>query len=348
MFGKQLASFFRNRISLIVLAVVALSGGILWSVFAARTKRLTIPTGLRRKYDFIYKTTMRDGLPFMKVRLANHPPIVAVADTGSTYLNVAHHGCRQCARHDGVYHGDINPDHKYGVEYGSQKDVVSPVVHELVLCPNDRKVKVPLFTTVKRTNFQSNLNIFGLLRRPNGVLAHAMNPNSSLLVTFRDNDTGFVAGISNQEIDKISIPLHVTPLVKTSRLPYFVVEVVDMTMGDYSFRRQPKYLVIDTGSNMTSFAPRLFDELMDQMDESSQPLQFQLKSGGSLPLKCPTTSGPPILSIAQSRLYWKNSASLMIDDDLGILASQSQVAILGAYALQNKTFIFQNRSMVFG
>lgn len=293
--------------------------------------------------------SMREGVPMIKINVNNNRLIV-IFDTGSSALNVAGSNCKSCFKGHGSYNLKNNNllTNTQRIEYGSQIDDVIQTKDTLILdLPNNKKrrIDVPLFVTVKRQsgeNGSSNNNVLGGMLRYNSVSSYMLPENYKLVIDLK-SENRYIAGFSNLKVKAMiddlmsnSVQLNRIQLIHSVSLPYYVCRVHGIASGVYSSKQITK-AIIDTGSNYMSLPPKVYDNVMKQINKSLRPsLTIQFSDNVSM-------------RFDSSNLMWQNSADAMIDDDTDALSSQfyKNTMIIGCHALQGRLLFFDKDEFAF-
>ena len=290
----------------------------------------------RRPFLFRLPVHFSGQCPMVVVAIAGQrTPFLCVADTGSRFLNVSADTCGACDTSSGVYVGtarqfDAAPTER--IEYGTQHDTVKKVTGSVQLHAGGPLLGTDIHVTVERVLAVSNYNVLGLFRGQNSFLSAAMPPDAALYIRFYgpggDFGRGFVAGIEPYILPSLrSHAIVDTPFVSTSVGCYIVALTGVRLDGRPVEASVPKFLLLDTGSNMTSFPAPLFRELLPGLlGKRTLTLEIDFQP----------------VHIAASLYHSDDAANagLMVDDDLSVLGDSPLYAILGAHAMQGMNLVF--------
>ena len=282
-------------------------------------------------YHFKIPFVMQSGIPLIAVRVMSQRDIfVCVADTGSMHLNISSSVCRRC---DGKY-GSYAPTEELlaapteELRYGTQHDVVSKVNDLIQLHLGTAAFPIPVHVAVRRDKALSNYNVFGLLdaRDDNEGLASAILGDQNELIVRFGTPTGIVAGVNLAAARRFqSRASAVARLIKSS-LGFYIVRLTGLWAGDVKVPTTAQLVIVDTGSNMTSF-PRTTYSVLAPLLQHGQPLTLELDGQA--------------VRIQSRHLFWENSRMLMLDDDLSVLGrNASDYMILGSYCMQGHQLLF--------
>jgi hypothetical protein len=282
-------------------------------------------------YQFKIPFVMQSGIPLIAVRVMSQRDIfVCVADTGSMHLNISSSVCRRC---DGKY-GSYAPTEELlkapteELRYGTQHDVVSKVNDLIQLHLGPTAFPTPVHVAVRRDKALSNYNVFGLLdaRDDNEGLASAILGDSNELIVRFGTPTGVVAGVNLAAARLFqSRASAVARLVKSS-MGFYIVRLTGLWAGDVKVPTTTQLVIVDTGSNMTSF-PRTTYSVLEPLLQHGQPLTLELDGQA--------------VRIQSRHLFWENTRMLMLDDDLSVLGrNASDYMILGSYCMQGHQLLF--------
>ena len=253
---------------------------------------------------------------------------------------------------------------RFFIKYGSQHDaveqrIVDVAVGSSVASANTRTIQMPVFVTTDRKRLggsMSNFNICGLLDRKRGgqTLEKLVPRQHRLTLTYHEKG-GTVGSLHDNDIDRtqFTIVSRWTTLA-ASTLPYYAVRITGIAAGTAQTpvlvsqtpatasawrsndeRRKANNnvtrAVIDTGSNVTSFPPNVFDALRPHLARNETIFVFF--EGSETPLVIPW----------QNYRYQNNKRGLlMINNDVHGVHTIKGTMMFGSYAFRNSTIVFGN------
>jgi hypothetical protein len=284
---------------------------------------------------FYFRLPIRfhDGVPMVAIALSDQPrPFVCVVDTGSLHLNVSADICNVCDTTRGVFLSTpvLEAAPESWLRYGTQHDVVKKVPGFVQLHTDTAPQPLDVHVTVERSMAESNYNVLGLLRGPGSFMDSVLPPGAGLYIRFLQ-DRGFLAAVEPHIARRLYGHAAVrAPLLQTDT-NFYVVELSGVRVGGHRPVHLPKYLLLDTGSNMTSFPAAVYRQMLPHLNRG-EPLTLEV-------------AGQP-LTIAADTYRWQGTRELMIDDDLSILADSPEYVILGAHLMQHLNLLFLRNELV--
>tara|TARA_B100001093_G_scaffold124247_3_gene116884 strand:- start:3024 stop:4097 length:1074 start_codon:yes stop_codon:yes gene_type:complete len=325
------------------------------SKFSQLVSHLTSPI-VNGQTAFYFKIkSFNDGVPIIKIALGNQNSnkLLAIYDTGSSFLNISSTDCTSCDLSQGAYEipADIKKEkfrHTTTIEYGSQIDNVISMtdVLQLPLSSNEeeqRSLDVPFNVTIDRkqgTTGNSNNNVFGGGQEYGSLNSYILPASFSIVCDLRTDREMYIAGYSEQKVRKVKDAcgkrFAQVPLFKTIQLPYYVLEVDTVDSGSFS-TDTIDYIIVDTGSNYTSLPPLLYEDVQKAINQSLNPsvnIHFFNKES---------------LTLSRNNLFWKHTYELMLDDDTTALPQDyhENTIILGCYALSERVILFSKNTFQF-
>ena len=283
-------------------------------------------------YLFLIPFVMQDGIPLVSVRIMSQKSMfVCVADTGSMHLNVGASTCAKCTQQYGSFVPTeaLQNAPEEPLHYGTQHDVVKQVADSIQLHTNGRTYSTPVHVAVRREMAVSNYNVFGMLRDDTEGISYAiLKQNSSLLVRFAE-PAGRIGGIDAVSATKFEQRSSVVArLIKSSAMGFYMVRLTGLWAGDDKIETTTQLVIVDTGSNMTSFPKSTMRQLRPKL-KHMQALTLELDGQA--------------MRIQPKHLFWRNTSHLMLDDDLTVLGRNAQdYMILGCYCMQGHQLLFKH------
>jgi hypothetical protein len=298
-------------------------------------RHLTDVPAPRSPFRFRLPMEFHDSVPMVSVWLEGQSrPFLCVADTGSLQLNVSADVCEVCDGTRGVFESTdaLRAASEEWLRYGTQHDVVKKIDSAVRLHTDAAFVPIPLCVTVKRAVAESNYNVAGLLQHGDDCLLSRILPADHSLYIRILEGRGFFGGLETAAAQQLAAAnaLVVAPLLP-SETRFYMVRLTGIRMGGRRIRSAAKYLIIDTGSNMTSFPKAVYDQMLPGLWQR-EPLTLEI-------------AGQP-LTINAPQYCWMGGPDLMVDDDLAILHDDPEYVIWGAHLMQLLNLVFVNGELV--
>lgn len=305
-----------------------------------------VQLSLATRFDSLYRTgqphqpflfrlpfQLFDGVPMIKLEIVGQPQLfVCVVDTGSLHLNVSAGSCNSCDGSKGSFSPNVklNRAADEWIRYGTQHDVVKKVNHQIRFHPDGPVIPAEFYVTVERAFAESNYNVMGLLKGPECFLNHVVPDSHALHIRFRGNN-GFVGAVDKAVVPHL-VPRAVVeaPLLRTVT-GFYVVRLTGIKVGNRKIDKVPSYILLDTGSNYSSFPSAVLDQMWRGL-QNGEPLVLEI-------------DGQP-LTIASKHYTWSGTNDIMIDDDLSVLNDSVDYALLGAFSMQELAFTFLPTSLL--
>lgn len=269
----------------------------------------------------------------VKLEIVGQPDLfVCVVDTGSLHLNVSAGSCGACDGSKGSFRpdGQLERAGEEWIRYGTQHDVVKKVVEKVRFHPDGPTLEAKFYVTVERAFAESNYNVMGLLRGESCFIDQIVPASHALHIRFREK-RGFIGAIDKRVVPHIIQRAVVdAPLLQTVT-GFYVVRLTGIRVGGVAVPNVPKYMLLDTGSNFSSFPSPVLARMLPGL-QRNETLEIEI-------------AGQP-LTIGPKHYKWPNSVDIMIDDDLTVLNNSSEYALLGAFLMQNLSFTFLSTSLV--
>jgi hypothetical protein len=299
---------------------------------------------------FYWPFSMREGIPFISVRLQSQPdrPITCVLDSGSGHLNVASQDCNVCDARHGVYVSSVHTGRTKSLAYGTQEDTVTVRRDQLLVTDRPQAffradtaeaVDVEVHVTVDRTRDSSNFNVFGVSNT--GFLSQLLGPDRALMVCFKPgNLNGFVTNVTSAEAKEYrACAVANAPLQSLMGLPFYTVRLKAIRIGGVAVPT-PRYCILDTGSNVISYPPQTFAAIADNVGVDKR---LEIVFGDA---------GPDFEGDAQADggklvvpyLNYTFGFQLMMDDDVPDFGI-GPVMVLGCNGMLGYTFIFERKHL---
>ena len=383
----------------------AQAGGDAYSysaTYSASPRHRLRQTAWRSSYLFRVPVHFKDGVPMVSVRIDGQPAeFVGVADTGSHYLNLAADTCKSCDGKFGSFvttpqlQRQLHAQPTVWLRYGTQHDAAKVIKGAGVqLDAGGKSLRADVHVTMDRVMAASNFNVVGLLRRV-GRRSHEMEraeqgadadegahpeflsqilpPTSALYIRFYGNQVahltnrGFVAGVPRDVVQNLrrnaTVSTRLLPSLAT--VGSYVVHLTAVRVGGRAVEGAPKFLLIDTGSNMTSFPRQAFADMLPALlrgaaltlEIDHQPVDISAatytyvgaeqgaekgaergaEKGAEKGAEQGTEQG---FGVFRPHGPDPVERRLMIDDDLRILDDAPTYAIWGAHAMRGHNLVF--------
>ena len=248
------------------------------------------------------------------------------------HLNVSAGSCGACDGSKGSFRpdGQLERAGEEWIRYGTQHDVVKKVVEKVRFHPDGPTLEAKFYVTVERAFAESNYNVMGLLRGESCFIDQIVPASHALHIRFREK-RGFIGAIDKRVVPHIIQRAVVdAPLLQTVT-GFYVVRLTGIRVGGVAVPNVPKYMLLDTGSNFSSFPSPVLARMLPGL-QRNETLEIEI-------------AGQP-LTIGPKHYKWPNSVDIMIDDDLTVLNNSSEYALLGAFLMQNLSFTFLSTSLV--
>jgi hypothetical protein len=302
----------------------------------------------RGNAKFYWRFIMREGIPFIRIRLASQPdhPFLCVLDSGSADLNVASPECDFCDAAHGVYESSVHRGLRTTLAYGSQVDTAVVKRDRVILteggdAQSAAAAAVDVHVTVERTRDSSNFNVFGL--SSTGFLAKLLGPARALLINFPWHNTGgFVTSIGLQEAAAYrACALVHAPLEHVRSLPFYMVRVKALRVGGVAVPA-PRYCIFDTGSNVVSVPPASFEALAPRLGIGRSIEVVFGERGPEAEDADNADNADNAGRIVVPHAHYTYFSQLMVDDDVPDFGVGSMM-VLGCNGMLGHTFVFERR-----